>query len=371
MRAQADLAAVTATWCFDAGERGRPYSVTIRFSGRRLDLDGRPGPGDRFERDERVEGIVPGSGLVAVTTHARGVNPGKWSVTASLLHESPPGRRRQAGRAPRRQAPRPHPATWSWWRWRLAPGAEMPVRSRWAPLAPYASRPAVVPGSWLGLVVAGVVAGLVLQNQVLASEGLPTGRGLAVSLAGIFAGFAGARLWYAAEGRRPPGDSLGAGWCIQGFLAGLAATLAIALPVADIPIGRFLDASTPGLFLGLAIGRLGCFFTGCCCGRLTASRWGVPSSDRRVCARRVPTQLLESFTAAAVSGASLLLVLPYDSATAGAVFVGAFATYTLIRQLLLQLRAQSRKTTWTWKVTAAVAAAVVVADGLVVGLVLA
>jgi len=367
LEAQAELQAVTATWCFDSGERGRPYSTTIRFSGLRLDVDGKPGPGDRFERDERVEGIVPGSGLVAVTTQVRGVNAGQWSVKAGMLREGTSnGGRRQAGRSPRRHQPNVHPASWSWWRWRLAPGAERPVKSRWPPFAPYVSRPAVVPGSWLGLVVAGVVAGLLLQNRVLASEGLPTGRGLAVSLGGILLGFVGARVWYLAEGRDPSRASLGAGWCIQGFLAGLAATLVIALLVADIPIGRFLDATTPGLFVGLAIGRLGCFFSGCCCGRPTASRWGVPSSDRRVCARRVPTQLLESFTAAAVGVTALVIVRRYDPATPGAVLVGAFAAYTLIRQFLLQLRAQHRKSASTWRVTAAVAVAVLVADALVV-----
>lgn len=357
---------VTATWCFDAGERGRPYSLTIRFSGRRIDVDGRPGPGDRFEQDERVDGIVPGSGLLAVTTQVTGVNAGQWSVTASMVPDQADRRRRHPGRSPRRQTPRLYPAAWSWWRWRLDRGAEAPVRTSWAPFTAYAGRPAVLPGSWLALLLLGVVAGVLLQNRVLASEGLPTGRGLAVSLLGMLVGFVGARLWYIGEGHRSSGGSFGAGWCIQGFLAGLAVTLAVALPLTGIPVGRFLDASAPGLFAGLAVGRMGCFFTGCCCGRPTASRWGVRSSDRRVCARRIPTQLLEALTAASAGGGALLLVVRYDLAPAGAVIVGAFAAYTLVRQFLLQLRAQGRKSSATWKVVAGLAGAVLVADALAI-----
>jgi hypothetical protein len=194
LEAEAGLEAVTATWCFDAGEGGRPYSATLRFSGRRVDVGGKPDRGDRFERDEIVHGVVPGSGLVAVTTQVKGVNPGEWSVTASMLGTVPMGGRRRPERSPRRSSPRLHPAGWSWQRWRLSPGPAGPVTSRWAPLAAFSSRPAVIPGSWFGLVVAGVVIGLLLQNRVLAGEGLPTGRALAVSLAGILVGFAGARL---------------------------------------------------------------------------------------------------------------------------------------------------------------------------------
>jgi phosphatidylglycerol:prolipoprotein diacylglycerol transferase len=130
-------------------------------------------------------------------------------------------------------------------------------------------------------------------------------------------------------------------------------------------VGRFFDATTPGLFAGLAVGRLGCFFTGCCGGRPTASRWGVACSDRRVCARRVPTQLLESSTAAAVGLAAWVLIRRYGVAVDGALFVGAFAAYTLIRQFLLQLRAEPRKSAVGWKLTAAAAAAVLAGTVLV------
>ncbi len=38
---------------------------------------------------------------------------------------------------------------------------------------------------------------------------------------------------------------------------------------------RTADLASPGIALGLVLGRLGCFFNGCCYGKTTASSWGV------------------------------------------------------------------------------------------------
>ena len=134
-----------------------------------------------------------------------------------------------------------------------------------------------------------------------------------------------------------------------------------ALFAFNLPIGTFLDASAPGLFFGVAIGRLGCFFTGCCAGRCTRSRWGVWSSNRRVGARRIPTQLLESGAGLAIGAAATLLVLSDALGVPGAIFVAAVAVYVLVRQFLLRLRAEPHSRIRA-RVTAAAAAAVLVAD---------
>jgi len=73
---------LTATYWLDPGEHGDPFGVTIRFSGRRSGMTGKPGPGDTFSQDETIEGIIPGSGPVAITAEVRGVKPGSWTVTA-------------------------------------------------------------------------------------------------------------------------------------------------------------------------------------------------------------------------------------------------------------------------------------------------
>lgn len=66
----------------------------------------------------------------------------------------------------------------------------------------------------------------------------------------------------------------------------------------------FADAILPGLFAGLAVGRIGCFFNGCCYGAPTDLPWGVS------CAHNThqwvhPTQLYETL-ACALLAAGLL-----------------------------------------------------------------
>ncbi len=50
-----------------------------------------------------------------------------------------------------------------------------------------------------------------------------------------------------------------------GFIAGVATTLVYAR-AAKISVPKFLDACAPGVMVGLAFGRLGCFMSGCCFG---------------------------------------------------------------------------------------------------------
>ena len=133
----------------------------------------------------------------------------------------------------------------------------------------------------------------------------------------------------------------------------------VALLALNLPIGAYLDASAPGLFFAVAIGRLGCFLTGCCAGRCTSSRWGVWSSDRRVGARRIPAQLLEAAAGLLIGVATLPLLRV--ATFHGAIFVAAFALYALVRQLLLRLRAEQRRFRRSLPLTAAAAAVVLLA----------
>ncbi len=73
---------LTPTFWLDPGERGGPFRVTVWFSGRRAGVTGKPRPGDTFTQEVTAEGIVPGSGPVAVTAEVRGISPGEWVVAA-------------------------------------------------------------------------------------------------------------------------------------------------------------------------------------------------------------------------------------------------------------------------------------------------
>ena len=66
------------------------------------------------------------------------------------------------------------------------------------------------------------------------------------------------------------------------------------------PLLQWLDCIVPGIALGQAVGRLGCFFAGCCYGKTTSLPWGVTFSDPESLAplghSLHPTQLYHSLS---------------------------------------------------------------------------
>lgn len=345
-----DAAGLSVTCWFDSGPPGGPrYDAQVRFSGRRIGGAPKRDARDRFTKDEIVTGIVPGSGPISVTTWVQRIAAGEWEVSAELLSGPPEQAWRRALRARRATGTPLARAAWSWRRWSVSPARPTPVRTRWAPLVRVTPMPAVVPGSWTALVALGIIAGVIVQAMLVGPLGVPLGAALLVDAAAVVAGLAGAKLWYIALRPSRWRQRLSEGWSVDGAL--VAAPLAgIAVLVAlDLPLLALLDASAPAFFVGVAIGRLGCFFTGCCAGRCTASRWGIWSSDRRIGARRVPTQLLEA--AAGLLLAATAGVLFFAPVPDGVVFIGGAAAYIAARQFLLPLRAESRQATPATRLT--------------------
>jgi phosphatidylglycerol:prolipoprotein diacylglycerol transferase len=151
------------------------------------------------------------------------------------------------------------------------------------------------------------------------------------------------------------------GWCIQGFITGAVLTATLMLVLLRVPAGAYLDATAPGLMIAMTVGRIGCYLAGCCGGPPTAARWGIWSSDQRVGARRVPTQLLESALALVLGLAAFVAVLAHGPAN-GAFFVTALVGYTLGRQIIVRLRAEASKKWVEAAVTVAIAALVLVVE---------
>ena len=71
---------LAVTYWFDPAPHSGPYPVTVRFSGRRVDVKGRMQSGDRFVQDETIEEVIPGSGPISLTTRIRGIKIGRAHV---------------------------------------------------------------------------------------------------------------------------------------------------------------------------------------------------------------------------------------------------------------------------------------------------
>jgi phosphatidylglycerol---prolipoprotein diacylglyceryl transferase len=350
---------LTATACFDSGSDGGPYSVTIRFSGRRLGVTGKPQPGDAFAHLETVEAVLPGSGPIAITARIPLVNRGDWAVTAVVERQE--GRRRLVRPWPmpmHKGAGGARAAAW-WQKGAIPIGSTTRLRSC---LAPLAQVPGTVRGSWATLVGLGVVVGVSIQSWILAGEHVSIATTIGASLTAALAGLVASKAWFLTLHRASWRGFVQAGMCIQGFLVGAGAVLAIAIAVIHVPLSAFLDAAAPALFLGMAIGRPGCMLAGCCAGRPVSSRWGLWASDRRVGVRRVPIQLIESVVCLLIGLVTLGLVLGNRAGVPGALVVAALTVYTLARQFLLPFRAEPRKTSVGRVLTISAAAAVLVPD---------
>lgn len=299
---------VAVTYSFAADDQ----ASAMRFLGMREDVEGPRGSNDMFDRIERLPERPQGAGRVSVTTRVEGITAGQWKVLAQPLGPS--------GEIERERA------------------RMVRTQSHYGLLA---HGPRVTLGAWPALVGLGALVALVVQAMLAARAGIGVTPILGVSLFGCLLGFVGGKLWYLGLHRRPLREFLHSGACIQGFLLAALAVLAGGSLLLDLPVGLVLDVTTPGIFLGVAVGRPGCFLTGCCAGRPTASWWGLVSSDRRLVMRRFPVQLLEALAGLMIGVLSLTGVLA-GLRPAGSVFVASVSGYTLVRQLLFPLRVESR-----------------------------
>ena len=149
------------------------------------------------------------------------------------------------------------------------------------------------------LVALGALVGMLVFQRELRRAGLP-GDAINAAMAGVLGGLAGAKLIWAIEFRNtaPFLDLVlsrgGLSW-FGGLAGGLTAGLTT-LRSYRVPLVRGLAAASPGLALGHAIGRIGCFLVGDDYGRPSTLPWavafpkGLPPTDVPV----HPTQLYEA-----------------------------------------------------------------------------
>jgi len=156
------------------------------------------------------------------------------------------------------------------------------------------------------------MAALFVASRLAGRDGLPRERVFDLGLWMLLGGLVGSKLLlmlaepeYGADWRNLLSiDFLRSGgvW-YGGFLGGLL-TGVLLIRRYKLPLWKVTDAFAPGVALGQAVGRQGCFAAGCCWGRPTDAPWGVEFGEA---AHRItgvptgihlhPTQLYESFAA--------------------------------------------------------------------------
>ena len=317
--------ALTVTQWLDANLFNNTTMNRLRISGKRLKGDAVNQIGVGFSVEEVIANITPGNGPISLTTNLRNIPAGFWSISASLID----GREISSWSG---QVTGP----------RTVVAMTKVHTNMGAARFTGTLRPGIIPIAWAFFVGLGSIIGLILQSLALLQKHLEIVPSLIISCVGMSFGFLIAKIWFVVQFKKPWRALLHSGVCIQGFLVGWSVAAVVSLLIADMSIGTYFDVSAPGIFAAMAIGRIGCFFGGCCAGVPTNSRWGVWSSDGRIGTRRIPTQLMESFTCMIIASAAFLLLnwvtLP------GVVFIGSWIAYTVIRgAVLLPLRIENAK----------------------------
>ncbi len=133
------------------------------------------------------------------------------------------------------------------------------------------------------------ILGIWIANKRGKSAGLADGVVLDFSTAIILSGILGARILYVLthledfRGRwldvvnpiQSDGSIGIAGLVLLGGVVAAAATLVFMTWLKDVSVLKILDVFAPSLALGIAIGRIGCYFNGCCFGVPTDLPWAV------------------------------------------------------------------------------------------------
>lgn len=200
------------------------------------------------------------------------------------------------------------------------------------------------------LLAAALLAGLFVAARLGKRDGLPPERIYDLGLWLLIAGLLGSKILLFVvdeEYRANPGrffslDFLRSGGVYYGgFLGGLAAAWFLIWRY-KLPFWKVTDALAPGLALGQAIGRQGCFAAGCCYGRETHSIFGVHFGEAGHLNTGVPyedamgnplylhpTQLYESFAMIAVF--AVLYYLHRRKKFDGQILITYMIFYPLIR----------------------------------------
>lgn len=198
-----------------------------------------------------------------------------------------------------------------------------------------------LPLSTYGVLLAiAFMAGLWIAARTAKQDGLDQGRVYDLGLYVLLASLAGSKLMMIATDWDQFRGNISMLWSLDflrsggvfygGFLGAVIASIFL-IKKMKLPWWKTADAFAPGIALGQAVGRLGCFSAGCCWGKPTTSWLGVHFTERAHELTGVPTIVahlegaerdlwssrLDSFTAALHLQPTQL----YEAFATGALFV--------------------------------------------------
>jgi len=159
---------------------------------------------------------------------------------------------------------------------------------------------------WYGLMIGlGIVAGCYVGAKEAERRGVPLDEAINLATWAVPVGFVFARLfhvvdqlsYYVANPVKIIAINEGGLAIYGGLLGGILGGAAYA-KMHHLPIGKLADAAAPGMLLGQAIGRIGCFFNGDHQGLVTTLPWGTQYTNPNTVVpdfgvARHPTQVYE------------------------------------------------------------------------------
>lgn len=191
----------------------------------------------------------------------------------------------------------------------------------------------------------GMLLALIVASRLGARDGLPRERIYDLGLWVLVGGLVGSKLlMYFTE----PDvqvftlDFLRSGGVFYGGLLGGFFAVVLLVHLYKLPFWKVADAFAPGVALGQAFGRQGCFSAGCCWGKPTDAFFGVHFTELGheytgvpiytadgADLHLYPTQLIESFTMLAVFG--LLYYLHRKKKFDGQILIAYGIIYSIFR----------------------------------------
>ncbi|MGH9532377.1 MAG: prolipoprotein diacylglyceryl transferase [Terriglobales bacterium] len=195
----------------------------------------------------------------------------------------------------------------------------------------------------------GLIVGLAVNVRLAKREGLDPDRCWDLGILAILSGILGAKILHVANNwerfAANPWSLFSLEMLQTGgvFYGGLVAAIVVSLWYMrrhHLPLLKTLDVFAPGLALGHALGRLGCFAAGCCYGKPTDLPWGVTFTselahrwaETPLGAPLHPTQIYEFLVELANFGVLMWLFRrrSFDGQVIGAyLFLYGFARYFL------------------------------------------